>query len=238
MAKPRPYVVLSCAMSADGYIDDATDTRLLLSNDDDFDRVDGERAASDAILVGANTIRRDNPRLLVRSEARRAERARRGLPPSPAKVTITGSGDLSADRQFFAAGGPDVARLVYCATSALPRAADQLGALPGVELIDGGEPPSLAGALADLAARGVRRLLAEGGTAIHTQLLADGLADELQLVVAPFFVGDGGAPRFVGDAAFPFNAGHRMTLAEVTPIGDVALLRYVMDADSASAPAA
>ena len=55
----RPYVVLSAAMSADGYIDDATDNRLLLSNDADFDRVDAERAASDAILVGANTIRRD-----------------------------------------------------------------------------------------------------------------------------------------------------------------------------------
>jgi 5-amino-6-(5-phosphoribosylamino)uracil reductase len=48
-------------MSADGYIDDASDRRLLLSNDADVDRVDAESAASDAILVGANTIRRDKP---------------------------------------------------------------------------------------------------------------------------------------------------------------------------------
>ncbi|SNQ49790.1 2,5-diamino-6-ribosylamino-4(3H)-pyrimidinone 5'-phosphate reductase (fragment) [Frankia canadensis] len=64
----RPYVLLSCAMSVDGYIDDATSARLLLSNDEDFDRVDEARASCDALLVGAETIRRDNPRLLVRSQ--------------------------------------------------------------------------------------------------------------------------------------------------------------------------
>ena len=59
----RPYVLLSCAMSIDGYLDDATDERLLLSNDADVDRVDTVRAECDAILVGANTIRADNPRI-------------------------------------------------------------------------------------------------------------------------------------------------------------------------------
>jgi 5-amino-6-(5-phosphoribosylamino)uracil reductase len=214
-------------MSADGYIDDATDKRLLLSNAADFDRVDSERAASDAILVGANTIRQDNPRLLVRSEARRADRERHGRTPSPAKVTITSSGDLPPDSQFFTAGPPGVPRLVYCATPAL-RAARQR--LPGAEVIDAGQSASLEAVLADLAGRGIRRLLAEGGTSIHTQLLARGLADELQLVVAPFFVGGRGAPRFVGDAAFPFDASRRMVLADVTQIGDVALLRYVLPA--------
>ncbi|MBO0835498.1 MAG: dihydrofolate reductase family protein, partial [Actinobacteria bacterium] len=86
----RPYVVLSCAMSVDGYIDDTGPDRLLLSNDADFDRVDDERASADAVLVGAATIRHDNPRLLVRSPARRSARQERGLPDSPAKVTITG----------------------------------------------------------------------------------------------------------------------------------------------------
>ena len=60
----RPYVLLSVAASIDGFIDDNTDQRLLLSNDADFDRVDAVRAGVDAILVGANTIRRDDPRLL------------------------------------------------------------------------------------------------------------------------------------------------------------------------------
>ena len=79
----RPYTLLSCGMSIDGYIDTATDERLMLSNDADLDRVDAVRADSDAILVGATTLRNDNPRLLVRAPSRRAARIARGLPPTP-----------------------------------------------------------------------------------------------------------------------------------------------------------
>lgn len=78
----RPYVLLSCAMSVDGYIDDTTPQRLLLSNQADFDRVDQVRAESDAILIGATTLRRDNPRLIVNSAERRRAREERGLPPT------------------------------------------------------------------------------------------------------------------------------------------------------------
>ena len=98
----RPYVLLSCGMSIDGYLDSPALHRLLLSNDADFDRVDAERAASDAILVGAATIRRDNPRLLVRSPERRAARVALGLPPSPTKVTLTRRADLDPGSRFFA----------------------------------------------------------------------------------------------------------------------------------------
>ncbi|HEY5018350.1 MAG TPA: dihydrofolate reductase family protein, partial [Streptosporangiaceae bacterium] len=52
----RPYVLLSAAMSADGYLDDASSQRLILSDAADLARVDAVRAASDAILVGGETI--------------------------------------------------------------------------------------------------------------------------------------------------------------------------------------
>jgi 5-amino-6-(5-phosphoribosylamino)uracil reductase len=92
----RPYTLLSCGMSIDGYLDSASVKRLPLSNDADFDRVDAVRATSDAILVGAATVRNDNPRLLVRSAERRAQRLARGLRPSPIKVTVTARGELDA----------------------------------------------------------------------------------------------------------------------------------------------
>ncbi|WP_181797829.1 dihydrofolate reductase family protein, partial [Streptomyces sp. WELS2] len=50
---PLPYVLLSAAVSLDGYLDDTGPERLLLSGPADFDRVDGVRASADAILVGA-----------------------------------------------------------------------------------------------------------------------------------------------------------------------------------------
>ena len=83
-----------------------------MSNAADFDRVDQLRAESDAVMVGASTVRRDDPRLLVRSEERRMLRLASGLPSSPVKVTVTCSGDLPATSAFFCAG--DVEKLVYC----------------------------------------------------------------------------------------------------------------------------
>ena len=68
-------------MSIDGYLDTATDNRLVLSNDADLDRVDAVRADSDAILVGAATLRSDNPRLLVRAPSRRAAHPRPAANP-------------------------------------------------------------------------------------------------------------------------------------------------------------
>ena len=62
----RPYVLLSVAMSVDGRIDGPGPARLVLSGRADLDRVDAERAASDAVMVGAGTVRRDDPRLLIR----------------------------------------------------------------------------------------------------------------------------------------------------------------------------
>ena len=205
-------------MSIDGYIDDATNERLLLSNDADFDRVDEVRAGCDAILVGANTIRRDNPRLLVRSPARRAANA------LPVKVTLTAHGDLDPAAAFFATG--DVDKVVYCASPAVEKARHRLG--NAATVVDAGDPVDLTQVLADLAGRGIRRLMVEGGSGVHTGFLTAGLADELHLVVAPFFVGDCRAPRFVGDGSFPWTARRRARLVQVEQIEDVVLLRYAL----------
>lgn len=222
----RPYVLLSCGMSIDGYLDTTAARRLLLSNEADFDRVDAERAACDAILVGAATIRKDNPRLLVRSPDRRAERVGRGLTHSPAKVTLTRGADLDIGSRFFDAD--DTEKLVYCPTRARAAVDDRLGAVAVV--VDGGQPLTMDRVCADLHARGVRRLMVEGGGTVHTQMLTADLADELQLVIAPFFVGDSGARRFVDDGHFPWNPDRRATLAEVRQLGDVVLLRYALSA--------
>jgi 5-amino-6-(5-phosphoribosylamino)uracil reductase len=211
-------------MSIDGYLDDAAQDRLLLSNDADFDRVDEVRATCDAILVGSNTIRQDDPRLMIRSAARQQARVARGEAPHPVKVTVTGSCDIDPAAKFFTLG--DVDKLVYCPSGSVSPARAKLGA--AATIIDGGEPVDLSYVAADLAARGVRRLMVEGGGSMHTQFLTAGLVDELQLVVAPFFVGDSRAPRFVSDGDFPWGPGRRARLAGVRQIGDVVLLRYAL----------
>ena len=216
----RPYVLLSCATSADGFLDDASPRRLILSGPADLDRVDEVRAGCDAVLVGAQTVRKDNPRLLIRDPRRRARRAARGRSEHPARVTLTATGDLDPRASFFA---PGALRLVYCATPAIGRARERLG--DSAVLIDAGDPLSLDLVLMDLAERGVLRVLVEGGARVLGEFLARDLADELNLAVAPFFVADSGAPRL--NLPRPALDG-AMTLAEVSRVGEVGLLRYLL----------
>jgi 5-amino-6-(5-phosphoribosylamino)uracil reductase len=214
-------VLLSAAVSLDGALDDRSPRRLILSGPEDLDAVDELRAGCDAILVGAGTVRTDDPRLLVRSERRRTDRVSRGLPPSPVRVVLTRSGELDPDAAVFA-DGP-------------------------APLLLGGDLPDV---LAELADRGVRRLLVEGGAGVLTALLSTGLADELRLAVAPVFVGDPAAPRLLGPpvpadavgdsgpgaaagAADPLAApgafgGGRRRLLGVRAVGDTAVLRYAL----------
>lgn len=234
----RPYVLLSCAVSLDGCLDDRSPRRLILSGDEDLEEIDALRAGSDAVLVGAGTVRQDDPRLLVRSAQRRNDRVARGMAMSPLRVVLSGGGPLDPSARLFAAA--DAATLVYTASTAVTGLAERLGGRPAerpgerlavpaaghVEVADGGDPVDLSRVLADLAARGVERLLVEGGAGVHAAFLAGGLADELRLAVAPFFVGEPGAPRLFADGRFPPQDGDRAVLADVRRVGDVAVLRY------------
>ncbi|WP_371579024.1 dihydrofolate reductase family protein [Streptomyces sp. NBC_01314] len=223
---PQPYVLLSAAVSLDGFLDDTGPERLLLSGPADFDRVDEVRAASDAILIGAGTLRTDNPRLLVNSPERRAARVAAELPEYPLKVTVSASGDLDPTARFWHTGGE---KAVYTTD----KGAERLRALGlpagpnGVDVVSVGpdlEWPALLDHLGDV--RGVRRLMVEGGGRVHTQLLQQGLADEVQLAVAPVFVGEADAPRLFGAGAYPGGPKSRLRLLETRPVGDIVLIRY------------
>ncbi|MFB2600338.1 RibD family protein [Herbiconiux sp. P17] len=225
-----PYVILSAAVSIDGYLDTASPPRLTLSNAADLDRVDEVRAQSDAILVGARTVRSDNPRLLVRSESRRGRREAEGLSSSPWKVTVTASGDLDPRSSFFTEG--DSQKLVFCPRSEFRRIRDLLGGLATVVRL--GDEVTVADLVGELHDRGVRTLLVEGGGIVLTQFLVADLADEFQLAIAPLFVGDRRAPRLIGDGAFPWTPERRATLAESRQVGDMVVLRYALSERSAA----
>ena len=218
----RPYTLLSCAVSVDGCLDDGSAGRLIMSGPEDLDEVDELRAAADAILVGAGTIRADNPRLLIRDPARVARRQAQGLPPHPLRVTLTATGDLDPAARFFAGPGTP---LVYCASSAVPAASGKIGSSGTV--IDAGDPLSLRAVLSDLhSERSVATVLVEGGAHVLREALADDLADELRLAVAPFFVGDPAAPHFALSARYPHTSVEPMTLVSARRLADTAVLHY------------
>ncbi|CAM5325472.1 RibD family protein [Streptomyces griseus] len=217
----RPYVILSAAMSVDGYLDDTSPERLLLSNALDFDRVDQVRAESDAILIGATTMRQDNPRLLVNSADRRAQRVADGKPEYPLKVTVTRTGDISADLKFWHHGGE---KLVFTVDDAVGKVRATLGDL--ADVVSVGPDLDWGLVLDELGGRGVTRLMVEGGGTIHTQLMAADLVDEVHLAIAPLLVGQPEAARFLSAADYPGGSTARMKVLEVRAIDDVVLVRY------------
>jgi 5-amino-6-(5-phosphoribosylamino)uracil reductase len=218
----HPGTIVSCAVSVDGYLDDATQDRLILSGPEDLDEVDALRAGADAILVGAGTIRKDNPRLLVRDPARVAAREAAGRAPHPFRVTLTSSGNLNPSANFFL--GPGMP-LVYCPAGVGAKAMESLE--DKAKVVEVAPELTLAAVLADLyQERGVMTLLVEGGARILRDLLAADLVDELRLAIAPFFVADPRAPRFALPARYPHTVANPMTLVSVRRVGEVAVHHY------------
>jgi len=137
------------------------------------------------------------------------------------RVVLSGSGELDSGARLFVQG--ESTRLVYVGSQVLASARSRLGGVAEVVAAEG-----LDNVLADLAGRGVGRLMVEGGSSVLTQFLAGGLADELQLAIAPIFVGDSRAPRFVGDGSFPSRSDRPARLIGVSQVGEDVLLRYAL----------
>lgn len=217
------HVTVKCAVSVDGYIDDLSRERLILSGPEDKVAVDQLRAKCDAILIGANTLRLDDPALLVKDEGSRRRRLEKGRRPNPIKVLIAGEQVIDRNKKFFSTG--DSEKVVYCArhrfSSVSAEIEDRAVVVPAGE-----RRVMIAAVLKDLEERGVERLLVEGGAAIHTEFLAGGYVDELRLAVAPFFVGEEDAPRFVWKGKFPHDGQNRMQLLSLEQVGDVGVLTY------------
>ena len=197
-------VHLSVAVSLDGYIDDRSPQRLVLSNSEDLADMRELRAQCDAILVGAQTLRRDDPSL-------------RG---PKMRATLTESGELDPRLRFFDGSARSIVLTSLQRADTLKR---QFGDRAEVLALGCFDPDAILGALGAL---GVRSLWIEGGTRVLTMFLASGRFDTLRLAIAPFFVGDAGAPRMVDAARFVNDATRRLALRGVRPLGDVAVLDY------------
>lgn len=221
--KQSPYVLAKCAISIDGYLDDTSDERLILSNKEDFDIVDIERAKCDAILLGAETIRKDNPRALIRSKERRKSRLENGKSEDLIKVTVTTSGEFGGKLNYFTHG--DAKKIIYCSNKCVDKLRSDLGHL--VEIIPfSGDIVDPVFLLNDLYSNGIRKLIIEGGSRILTMFLGKGLVDELQVSIAPFFLGDSKAPKLVNSARFIHDKNNRMKLENVKTVGDMAMITY------------
>ncbi|MEA2216776.1 MAG: hypothetical protein QOK19_2337 [Solirubrobacteraceae bacterium] len=223
---PRPRVMLNMISTVDGRatiggrsgtISDAADRALFHAL----------RSPADAVLVGAGTVRTERYGRIIRDEARRRERVRRGLAPEPIACIVSGRLALCEDIPLLQCPGARVVVLTASAAS-LPATAAEVDYIRSA-----GPQLDLATALAELAERfGVASVLCEGGPHLARQLLGAGLLDELFLSVAPLLAG--GEPS--GGEALRILAGGeldepaQLELLGTLRSGSTLFLRYGLSA--------
>jgi diaminohydroxyphosphoribosylaminopyrimidine deaminase/5-amino-6-(5-phosphoribosylamino)uracil reductase len=178
-----PLVELKVAASLDGRLALASGAARWITGPDARREAHRLRARADAVMVGAGTVREDDPALTVRHV--------RG--PSPLRVVVSGRLDLPPASRLLVDGEAPTWILTTPA-SADSRRARRL-VRPGVEILALPGPRARAGevdlraAMAFLALRGARRVLVEGGAGLATRLLSQGLVGRLTLFLAPIVLG-------------------------------------------------
>ena len=223
----RPYVFINVAMTADGKIETVARAGAAISSARDKERVDRLRAGSDAILVGGRTLLDEDPKLTVKSETLRAERAAGGLSPNPIKVGIVTEANINPHSKFIREGS---ARVVIFTTNRTSKNQLEFLRSVGVEVfVHVGARVDLAQALETLKELGVNRLMVEGGATLNFELLRLGLVDELSVYVAPMIFGGESAPTLAAGLGFERSEAVALKLVEVERWDDGGvLLKYVV----------
>jgi diaminohydroxyphosphoribosylaminopyrimidine deaminase/5-amino-6-(5-phosphoribosylamino)uracil reductase len=202
MRERRPLVTLKAAATLDGFIADTAPrgrrAPVWITGVPARRAAHELRAAHDAILVGAGTVRADDPHLTVRLAGRAADPA----------------DGLSARRPL---------RVVLAGRRVLPKKARVLdGAAPTLTIRDPSGRVALRPALEALAARGIQSLLVEGGATVHGAFIAAGLVDRVALFLAPKLVGGGVA--IASGADLPLARALRLGPMAVRALGPDLLL--------------
>ncbi|HEV3090308.1 MAG TPA: bifunctional diaminohydroxyphosphoribosylaminopyrimidine deaminase/5-amino-6-(5-phosphoribosylamino)uracil reductase RibD [Candidatus Cybelea sp.] len=187
-ASTRPYVSLKMAMSLDGAVARREGAEERLSSEEERRYVRELRIAHDAVMVGAGTVRVDDPRLTVRPAHDR---------PRPyVRVVLCGRDGISRNSRILASQ-EGYARTLVLAPGALAQTLDELRGVADVIAV--GPPESerldLARALRALRERGIYSVLCEGGPTVAGRLVAERLVDRFYWAVAPRFLPSDGSVR-------------------------------------------
>jgi riboflavin biosynthesis pyrimidine reductase len=193
-----------------------------ISSDTDMRIFGTLRGLADVVVVGAETVRMEGYRPARARDAFAARRAAAGQGPAPAIAVVSGSLDLDFSLPLFVS--PLVPTLVVTGAGAPP---DRVAAArsAGAEVVIAGEGSRVdpARVVRELADRGLRRQLAEGGPRLLGQFVAAGVLDVLCLTLSPMLTA-GDAQRITGGPSVAVP--ERFTLASILEEAGFLFTRY------------
>jgi diaminohydroxyphosphoribosylaminopyrimidine deaminase/5-amino-6-(5-phosphoribosylamino)uracil reductase len=217
MRAGRPHVTLKGAITLDGKIADVHGTSRWITGPEARERAHRLRAESDAIVIGVETVRLDDPELTVRLEP--------PWPREPYRVVLDSRARMPLSARLLSVGTPGRVLVVVAADAPAPRIAalEACGATvvrcpgPGGRI----DPRAL---LDELHRREVRAVLVEGGGEVHAAFLDAGLVDRAAVFVAPALLGGRAAPSLVGGPGRALVDRVALDTFEVTCLGADVLL--------------
>ncbi len=167
MVERRPHIILNMAQSINGYISGKDGERVQISSDLDSKRVLDLRNGVDAIMIGGNTLKTDNP--FLKSDNCRF------------RIVLKSDGILDMDSNVFKSAGT-----VIIVNESKEKTHGN------TTWISAGKPVDLKIAMNKIYSMGIRRVLLEGGKKTAMNFLRGRMVDEMYLFIGNIFIEEGG----------------------------------------------
>ena len=215
MEKSRPKVILSAAMTLDGKIASKTGDSQLSSKKDKI-RIHKLRSKVDAILVGSNTVKRDNPLLTVRYNQGK----------SPLRIILDSKANIDQKSKIIKTC-KKFPTLIAVSKKASRKNIAILKKYP-LEIIESGDKlVNIKNLLRILSKKKIKTLLVEGGGTVNWEFLKQGFVDEIIITITPYIIGGKKAITLVDGEGFSLiQKARKLKLKKTYTFGNEIVLHY------------
>jgi len=216
MEKSNPYVILSAAISIDGKI--ATNVgHSDLSSNEDFVRLHKLRTKVDGILIGKNTVMKDNPLLTVRYTKGK----------NPVRIILDSKGEISSKSKILQTS-KKVPTIIATSKQITKSNLQKLREFPVEVIITGEKSVNIKSLLKKLTEKNIKTILVEGGGTVNWEFVKQNIFDELIITISPFLIGGKNAISFVqGDGFDKISKSPNLQLKSIKRLKNHLVLNYL-----------
>ncbi len=215
MEKSKPYVILSAAISIDGKIATRTGNSKL-SSTEDFHRLHKLRTKVDAIIIGKNTLMRDDPLLTVRYT----------MGKNPTRIILDSKGEISLNSKILQTSYK-VPTIIAVSKKITKSNLQKLNKFPIEVIVTGEKSVNIKSLLKKLLEKKITTILVEGGGTVNWEFIKQNLFDELIITLSPFVIGGNNSISFVqGDGFDKISKSPNLLLKSVKRLKNHLVLNY------------
>ena len=215
MEKSRPKVILSAAMTLDGKIATKTGDSKLSSKQDKV-RIHKLRSKVDAILVGSNTVKRDDPLLTVRHTKGK----------NPLRIILDSKANIDQKSQIIKTC-KKIPTIIAVSKKASKKNIDKLKKYPLEIIITGNKLVNIKNLLRILSKKKIKTLLVEGGGTVNWEFIKQDLVDEIIITITPYIIGGKNSITLVDGEGFSIiKKATKLKLKKICKSGNEIVLHY------------